>query len=55
MNVPIVRFNFQNIIRILKWTVALGRIDIAYEIYVLSRYFSQPRTGHLVQALHIFK
>lgn len=30
-------------------------IDIAYEASVLSRYLSQPRTGHLVQALHIFK
>ena len=46
---------FQNLIGILRWTVELGRIDIAYEVSILSRYLSQPRTGHLVQALHIFK
>ena len=46
---------FQNLIGILRWTVELGRIDIAYELSVLSRYLAQPRTGHLVQALHIFK
>jgi hypothetical protein len=46
---------FQNLIGILRWTVELGRIDIAYEVSVLSRYLAQPRTGHFVQALHIFK
>ena len=46
---------FQNLIGILRWTVELGCIDIAYEVSILSRYLSQPRTGHLVQALHIFK
>ena len=46
---------FHNLVGILIWTVKLGRIDIAYKIYVLSRYLEQPRTGHLVHALHIFK
>lgn len=46
---------FQNMIGILRWVVELGRIDIAYEVSVLSRYLVQPRTGHLLQALHIFK
>ena len=46
---------FHNLIVIMRWTVELGRIDISYEIYVLSRYLAQPSTGHLVQALHIFK
>ena len=46
---------FQNLIGILRWIVELGRIDIGYEVSVLSRYLAQPRTGHLVQALHIFK
>ena len=32
---------FQNIIGILRWTVELGRIDIDYEISVLSRYLAQ--------------
>ena len=46
---------FQNVIGILRWVVELGRIDIAYEVSVLSRYLVQPRTGHLLQAIHIFK
>ena len=46
---------YQNIIGILRWIVELGRIDIAFEVSLLSRYLVQPRTGHLVQALHIVK
>ena len=46
---------YQNLIGILRWLVELGRIDIGYEVSVLSRYLVQPRTGHLLQALHIFK
>ena len=46
---------YQNMIGILRWVVELGRIDIAYEVSVLSRFLVNPRTGHLVQALHIFK
>ena len=46
---------YQNLIGILRWLVELGRIDIGYEVSVLSRYLVQPRTGHLLQALHVFK
>ena len=46
---------FQNLIGILRWIVELGRIDIHYEVAVLSKYLASPRTGHLVQCLHIFK
>ena len=46
---------YQNVIGILRWVVELGRIDIAYEVSTLSRYLVQPRTGHLLQALHVFK
>lgn len=46
---------FQNLIGILRWIVELGRIDIGYEVSVLSLYLAHPRTGHLVQALHMFK
>ena len=42
-------------IGIINWVIEMGRIDIAYEISVLSWYLSQPQTGHFVQALHIFK
>ena len=46
---------YQNLIGVLRWIVELGRIDIAYECSVLSSYLAFPRTGHLIQALHIFK
>ena len=39
---------FHNLVRIMLLAVKLVRIYIAYEIYVLSRYLEQPRTGHLV-------
>ena len=46
---------YQNLIGVLRWIVELGRIDIAFEVSCLSRSLVQPRTGHLLQALHIFK
>ena len=46
---------YQNIIGILRWVVELGKIDIGFEVSLLSRYLVQPRTGHLVQALHVLK
>ena len=46
---------FQNLIGVLRWIVELGRIDIAFEVSSLSKFLSHPRTGHIYQALHIFK
>ena len=46
---------YQNLIGVLRWIVELGRIDIAFETAVLSQYLAYPRTGHMTQALHIFK
>ena len=46
---------YQNLIGVLRWVVELGRIDINYEVAVLSQYLACPRRGHLIQALHIFK
>ena len=46
---------YQNLIGVLRWVVELGRIDINYEVSVLSQYLCNPRTGHLAQALHVFK
>ena len=45
---------FQNLIGILRWICELGRIDIVYEVSILSQYLAQPRIGHLQQALNIF-
>lgn len=46
---------YQNVIGILRWLVELGRIDIAYEVSILSGYLAMPRTGYLQQALYIVK
>ena len=46
---------FQNLIGVLRWAVQLGRIDINYEVSVLSQYLASPRIGHLHQMLHISK
>ena len=45
---------YQNLIGILQWVVELGRIDIAYEV-LKSSYLVEPQTGHMIQAIHIFK
>ena len=46
---------YQNLIGVLRWVVELGRIDICYELALLSKYLASPRCGHIHQALHIFK
>ena len=46
---------FLNLIGVLRWIVELGRIDIAYEVSSLSKFLARHRTGHIYQALHIFK
>ena len=45
---------YHQAIGILRWMIEIGRIDITVEVSLLSRYLSQPRTGHLVELLHIF-
>ena len=46
---------YANLIGVLHWLLELGRIDIAFEVSVLSQHMAHPRIGHLIQALHIFK
>ena len=46
---------FQNLIGVLRWNVELGRIDIPFEVSSLSKLLSYPRTGHIYQALLIYK
>ena len=46
---------YQNLLGVLRWIIELGRIDINFEVSVLSHYLVNPRLGHLQQALHIFK
>ena len=45
---------FQELIGILRWAIELGRLDILYEVSILSQYLACPREGHLEAAFHIF-
>ena len=44
---------YQEIIGMLRWAIEIGRVDINFEISLLSSYQAAPRTGHLEQLLHI--
>ena len=44
---------FQTIIRVIRWMVELGRVDIGTEISQISSFLAMPREGHLINALHI--
>ena len=48
------RTYYQELIGILHWATELGRIDILYEVSILSQYQSAPRQGHMEQIMHIF-
>ena len=45
---------FQELIGILRWATEIGRVDILFEVSILSQYQASPREGHLEQLLHIF-
>jgi len=46
---------FEQLIRILRWAIELGRIDILTEVSCLSQHLAEPREGHLVAVYKIFK
>ena len=45
---------YQELIRILRWAVELGRVDILMETSMMSAHSAMPRQGHLEQVHHIF-
>jgi hypothetical protein len=45
---------YSQLIRVLRWAVKLGRIDIYYEVSVVSQHLALPRVGHLEAVYHIF-
>jgi hypothetical protein len=45
---------YQELIGILRWAVELGRLDILFEVSLMSTYLAAPREGHLEQVFHIF-
>jgi hypothetical protein len=44
---------YQELIGSLRWACELGRVDILYEVAIMSKYLALPREGHLEQVLHI--
>ena len=45
---------FQELIGVLRWATELGRVDILFEVSILSQYQASPREGHLSQVFNIF-
>jgi hypothetical protein len=45
---------YQELVGVLRWSIELGRIDIATEVSMLSTHLAMPREGHLQQIYHIF-
>ena len=46
---------YQQMVGIARWMIEIGRIDVAYEISLMSRYLASPRIGHLMQMIHLFQ
>ena len=44
---------YQEIIGMLRWATEIGRVDILFEVALLSQYMANPREGHMEQLLHI--
>jgi len=45
---------YQSLIEILRWTVELKRVDICWEVSMLSSCLPLPREGHLEELFRIF-
>ena len=45
---------YQSLIRVVRWMVEMGRIDIATGVSMMSSFVAMPREGHLQQVYHIF-
>ena len=45
---------YQELIGMLRWAIELGRVDILFEVSLLSQYQACPREGHMEQLMHIF-
>ena len=45
---------YASLIRMLRWMVEIGRVDIITEVSLMSSYMAMPCEGHLDTVLHIF-
>jgi hypothetical protein len=44
---------YQHLIRVMRWMVELGRIEIETEVSMLSPYLACPHEGRLENAMHV--
>jgi hypothetical protein len=51
---PELSSRYLQLIGIVRWAIELGRIDIHYEVSLLSQYQANPRVGHLEALYHVF-
>ena len=45
---------YQSLIRVVRWIVELGQVDICTEVLMLSSCLALPREGYLQQLFHMF-
>ena len=45
---------YQDMVRVLRWSVELGQVDILLETALMSMYLALPRSGHIEQVFHVF-
>ena len=45
---------YQKAIGMLRWAVEIGRIDILFEVSIMSSHVAASREGHMRELLHIF-
>ena len=51
---PELASRYSQLIGMLRWAIKLSRIDICYEVSVLSQHLALPRQGHLEMVYHVF-
>ena len=51
---PELASRYSQLISMLRWAIELSRIDICYEVSVLSQHLALPRQGHLEMVYHVF-
>ena len=51
---PELASRYSQLLSMLRWAIELSRIDICYEVSVLSQHLALPRQGHLEIVYHVF-
>ena len=45
---------YQELMGMSRWAIEIGRVDINYDVSILSSFQASPNRGHLKQMIHIF-